>query len=109
MAPQFCALARAAELLSERWTLLIVRELLLGPRRFRDLTDGLGGVSTSVLAGRLAALARGGLIRRATLGPPAGVAVYELTDHGAALRPARPGTTAEKRREWTRRSHDGQE
>lgn len=85
---QFCALARAAELLAERWTLLIVRELLLGPRRFTDLRAGLDGVSSSVLAQRLAGMERRGLVRQTDLGPPVAVAVYELTEHGAALRPA---------------------
>ena len=85
---QFCALARAAELLAERWTLLIVRELLLGPRRFTDLRAGLDGVSSSVLAQRLARMERRGLVRQTDLGPPVGVVVYELTEHGAALRPA---------------------
>lgn len=86
--PQFCALARAAELLGERWSLLIIRELLLGPRRFTDLRGGLDGVSTSVLAKRLADLERDGLVRRLEMGPPVAGTVYELTEHGAALRPA---------------------
>jgi DNA-binding HxlR family transcriptional regulator len=86
--PQFCALARAVELLGERWTLLIVRELLLGPRRFTDLRAGLDGVSSSVLAQRLAVMERRGLVRQTDLGPPVAVAVYELTEHGAGLRPA---------------------
>ena len=82
---QFCALARALELLGERWTLLIVRELLLGPKRFSDLRDRLGGVSPSVLAERLARLEDDGLISRRYLEPPAVSTVYELSESGLAL------------------------
>lgn len=85
---QFCALARALELLGERWTLLIVRELLLGPKRFTDLRERLNGVSPSVLTGRLGRAEDLGLIRRSVLPPPAASTVYELTEAGAALRPA---------------------
>src|SRR5437667_4604979 len=85
---QFCALARAAELLAERWTLLIIRELLLGPKRFTDLREGLEHVSTSVLAQRLAAMESSGLVHRVDLGPPVASPTYALTDDGAALRPA---------------------
>jgi DNA-binding HxlR family transcriptional regulator len=86
--PQFCALARAAEIVGERWTLLIVRELLIGPRRFTDLRAGLGGVSTSVLAARLEAMERTGLVRGIDLPAPAATRAYELTPAGEALRPA---------------------
>ena len=86
--PQFCALARAAEILGERWTLLIVRELLLGPKRFSDLRSRLDGISSSVLAERLARGEERGLVRRVFLPSPAASTVYELTDHGRALRPA---------------------
>ena len=85
---QFCALARAAEVLGERWSLLIVRELLLGAARFLDLQRNLDGVSTSVLAQRLAHLEAMRLIRRTSLDPPAAATVYELTPDGLALRPA---------------------
>lgn len=85
---QFCALARSAELLGERWTLLVIRELLLGPRRFTDLRAGLGGISSSVLAARLSAMERSGLVRGAELPPPAAARVYELTPAGEALRAA---------------------
>jgi len=85
---QFCALARAAEILGERWTLLVVRELLLGPKRFTDLRDRLTRVSTSVLAQRLSSLEEAGVVRRRFLEPPAASTVYELTDDGEALRPA---------------------
>ncbi len=86
--PQFCALARAAEVLGERWTLLIVRELLLGPKRFSDLRERLDGISPSVLAERLGRAEELELVRRAVLPPPAASSVYELTEHGEALRPA---------------------
>jgi len=85
---QFCALARAAELVGERWTLLIIRELLLGSKRFSDLRRRLDGVSTSVLAERLARLEEAGLVRRTFLEPPAASTVYELTDDGRALEAA---------------------
>lgn len=85
---QFCALARATELLAERWTLLIVRELLLGPRRFADLKAGLPGISSSVLTQRLSALIKSGLIQQSEWEPPAASTVYELTRNGQALRPA---------------------
>jgi DNA-binding HxlR family transcriptional regulator len=86
--PQLCALARAAELVGERWTLLIVRELLLGPRRFTDLRERLDGVSASVLTQRLQALEEASLVARRYLEPPAASTVYELTETGRALEPA---------------------
>lgn len=86
--PQFCALARAAEIVGERWTLLVVRELLLGPKRFGDLVERLSGVSPTVLTGRLNALIESGVVRRATLPPPFNAQVYELTPVGLALKPA---------------------
>lgn len=86
--PQLCALARAAEVIGERWTLLIVRELLLGPRRFTDLRERLDGVSASVLAERLLRLEETGVIGRRFLEPPAASMVYELTATGRALEPA---------------------
>ena len=85
--PQFCALARSAEVLGERWTLLIIRELLLGPKRFTDLRSRLQGISPSVLSERLARLEELGLLRRDVLEPPAASTVYELTDDGLALEP----------------------
>ena len=85
---QFCAVARAAEILGERWTLLIVRELLLGPKRFGDLSDRLDGVSPTVLTARLNALIENGVVRRSTLPPPFNAQVYELTPIGLALKPA---------------------
>lgn len=85
---QYCGLARALDLVGERWALLVVRELLLGPKRFTDLLDGLPGVSTNVLATRLRQLDRAGVVGRSTLPPPAASAVYELTPYGRALEPA---------------------
>ena len=84
---QFCPVARAAEIVGERWTLLIVRELLLGPRRFSDLSAPLSGISPSVLAGRLASLEERGVVARRTLPPPAAATVYELTPRGERLEP----------------------
>jgi DNA-binding HxlR family transcriptional regulator len=86
--PQFCALARAAEILGERWTLLIVRELLLGPKRFGDLVERLSGVSPTVLTGRLGNLIESGVVRRAALPAPFNARTYELTPVGLALKPA---------------------
>lgn len=86
--PQFCALARALEVVGERWTLLIVRELLLGPKRFTDLQAALGGISPSVLAQRLERAESLGLVARSFLPPPAASTVYALTPDGEALRRA---------------------
>jgi len=85
---QQCALARALDVIGERWNLLLVRELLLGPRRYSDLLDGLPGVSTNLLAGRLAQLQEAGVVGRRVLPAPAAATVYELTEAGRALRPA---------------------
>jgi DNA-binding HxlR family transcriptional regulator len=85
---QFCGLANALDLVGDRWALLVVRELALGPRRFTDLLGGLPGVSTNVLATRLRELERGGVIRRTVLDPPAASSVYELTEYGRELEPA---------------------
>lgn len=86
--PQFCALARAAEIVGERWTLLIVRELLLGPKRFSDLVERLSGVSPTVLTGRLNGLIERGVVRRAALPAPFNAQTYELTPLGLGLKPA---------------------
>jgi DNA-binding HxlR family transcriptional regulator/putative sterol carrier protein len=82
---QYCALARTLDVAGDRWTLLIVRELTPGPRRFTDLLDGLPGVSRNLLTERLRALARAGIIARHELPPPAARRVYELTDDGRDL------------------------
>jgi DNA-binding HxlR family transcriptional regulator/putative sterol carrier protein len=85
---QFCALACALDIVGERWTLLIIRELFAGPRRFTDLLHGLPGISTNLLSERLKSLERKGLLCRRVLPPPAGSTVYELTALGQALEPA---------------------
>jgi DNA-binding HxlR family transcriptional regulator len=85
---QRCSLARALDLVGERWTLLVVRELLLGPRRYTDLLDGLPGVGTNILAARLADLQDAQLVTKTTLPRPTAVTVYELTDAGRALAPS---------------------
>src|SRR5918992_2124088 len=82
---QYCALARTLDVAGDRWTLLIVRELAPGPRRFTDLLDGLPGVSRNLLTERLRALERAGIISRHELPPPAVRRVYELTDDGRDL------------------------
>jgi DNA-binding HxlR family transcriptional regulator len=82
-----CGLARGLNLVGERWALLIVRELLLGPKRFSDLRRGLPGASQSVLTQRLGELERAGVVRRRTLEPPASTSAYELTGRGRALEP----------------------
>jgi len=84
---QYCTVARALDVVGERWTLLLVRELLTGPKRFKDLLVGLPGIGTNLLAGRLKALEEDGILRRATLPPPAGSKVYELTELGRSLEP----------------------
>jgi DNA-binding HxlR family transcriptional regulator len=84
---QFCGIARALDLVGERWALLVIRELVLGPKRFTDLKAGLPGIATNVLTQRLRQLERDGLVSRRTLPPPAGSSVYELTDYGRDLVP----------------------
>src|SRR5258707_237971 len=86
--PQFCALARAAELIGERWTLLIIRELLLGPKRFGDLQDHLDGMSPTLLTARLAALIDSKVVRKITMPRPVNAQLYELTDIGREIQPA---------------------
>ncbi len=82
---QYCGLAGALDLLGERWTLLIVRELMSGPKRYTDLADHLPGIGTSLLARRLTKLERGGVIERRLLPPPAASTVYELAPAGHEL------------------------
>lgn len=82
-----CGVARGLDLVGERWALLVVRELLLGPRRFTDLRGALPGASATVLSQRLRELNRAGVIRHARLAPPSRASVYELTAHGAELEP----------------------
>ena len=82
-----CAIAQALDVIGERWALLVVRELVLGPKRFTDLLTGLHGASSDVLTQRLRDLSEAGVVRRRRLGPPAATWVYELTDWGAELEP----------------------
>ena len=82
---QFCGLAYALDVVGERWTLLIVRELMAGPKRYTDLAAALDGIGTSLLAARTKQLEGDGVIRRRFLEPPAASVVYELTDMGREL------------------------
>lgn len=82
---QFCALAHALDVIGERWTLLVIRELLTGPRRYKDLVQGLPSISTNLLSERLKSLEQQGVLCRRVLPPPAGCTVYELTSLGQAL------------------------
>lgn len=84
---QYCAIARALDVVGDRWTLLIARELLAGPRRYTDLHADLPGVSTDMLATRLKDLERDGIATRRRLPPPGTATVYELTSHGRGLLP----------------------
>ncbi|MFF7976118.1 winged helix-turn-helix transcriptional regulator [Streptomyces sp. NPDC007905] len=84
---QYCSAARALDLVGDRWTLLIVRELLAGPRRYTDLHADLPGVSTDVLASRLKDMERDGLTTRRRLPPPGAAFVYELSSRGRELLP----------------------
>jgi DNA-binding HxlR family transcriptional regulator len=90
--------ARALDVVGERWTPLIVRELLLGPKRYTDLIDSLPGVGTNILAARLADLQEAGVVVKRTLPPPTPVVVYELTEAGEALAPV-----IRELRSWGRR------
>jgi DNA-binding HxlR family transcriptional regulator len=82
---QFCGLVRALEIVGERWALLIVRDLLVGPKRFTDLKQGLPRIPTNILAARLRELEEAGIVRRRVLPRPAGSVVYELTEYGSEL------------------------
>ncbi|MGI5524505.1 winged helix-turn-helix transcriptional regulator [Micromonospora sp. CA-259024] len=80
-----CGAARAMDIVGERWALLIVRELIFGPKRFGDLKAGLPKASQNVLSQRLRELEQSGIVRRVQLGPPASVHAYELTGRGQQL------------------------
>jgi DNA-binding HxlR family transcriptional regulator len=82
-----CRFAHALDLVGERWALLIVRELLLGPKRFTDLRAGLSHASTNILSERLRGLERDAIVRKRKLPPPYGSTVYELTEWGRELEP----------------------
>lgn len=85
---QWCGLAKALDVIGERWSLLVVRELLDGPKRYTDLRDGIPGIATDVLAARLKDLEEWGVVAKRTLPPPAASKVYELTDRGRELGPS---------------------
>ncbi|HEX5997595.1 MAG TPA: helix-turn-helix domain-containing protein [Jiangellales bacterium] len=85
---QYCGLAKALELVGERWALLIIRDLLVGPRRFTDLRNGLPRIPTNVLSTRLKELEETGLIQRRLLPRPHSSFVYELTSYGRDIEPA---------------------
>jgi DNA-binding HxlR family transcriptional regulator len=84
---QYCPVAHALDLVGERWSILIVKELMQGPQRYTDLAEHLPGIGTNILAARLRDLETGGVIEKKTLPPPAPAKVYELTEYGRALRP----------------------
>jgi DNA-binding HxlR family transcriptional regulator len=83
----YCPMAHALDMVGDRWELLIVRELLPGPKRYTDLAEGLPGIGTNILAARLRDLENAGVIAKKTLPPPAASRVYELTDYGRELKP----------------------
>jgi DNA-binding HxlR family transcriptional regulator len=82
---QYCPVCHALGLVGERWALLVVRELLKGPKRYTDLLEGLPGVGTNILAARLRELEASGVVRKRKLPPPAASTVYELTEYGQEL------------------------
>ncbi|HKB20887.1 MAG TPA: winged helix-turn-helix transcriptional regulator [Gaiellaceae bacterium] len=82
---QYCAVCHALGLVGERWALLVVRELLKGPKRYTDLLEGMPGIGTNILAARLRELEEGGVVRKRKLPPPAASTVYELTEYGQEL------------------------
>lgn len=82
---QYCGLVRAVDMVGERWALLIIRDLLVGPRRFTDLRTGLPKIPTNILSTRLRELEAAGVVHRRTLPRPAGSVVYELTAYGREL------------------------
>ena len=81
---QYCPVAHALDQIGDRWALLIVRELLLGQRRFTDLSEALPGIGSNILTARLRSLDAAGIVRKTKLPPPLGVTVYELTSDGRA-------------------------
>ncbi len=85
---QFCCLAIALDHIGDRWTMLIVRELLFAPRRYTELRAALPGIATNLLSARMRSLEADGLVARRRLPPPANATIYELTDSGRALEPA---------------------
>ena len=84
----YCPVAHALGLVGERWSLLVVLELMHGPKRYTDLVEQLPGIGTNILADRLRDLEAGGIVAKRKLPPPAASRVYELTEYGHGLRPA---------------------
>jgi len=82
---QYCGFARALEVIGERWSMLVIRDLLVGPKRFTDLHRGLPGIPTNILTSRLKELEEAGIVRRRALARPERAIVYELTEYGAEL------------------------
>lgn len=103
---QFCALARALDIVGDRWTLLIVRELAIRPCRYGDLLDGLPGIATNLLAERLRALESHGLVTPEDAPPPISATLYELTPRGHALWPSLVALAAWGSHEMTRGQGD---
>ncbi len=85
---QYCPVAHALCLVGERWALLVVRDLLHGPKRYTDLLEGLPGIGTNILAARLRGLEEAGIVSKRRLPPPAASTVYQLTAMGRELKPA---------------------
>jgi len=85
---QYCSVGKALDIVGDRWTLLIIRELLAqGPCRYTDLKNGLPGIATNLLSDRLRGLESAGLVRREEAGPPIATALFRLTGTGAELEP----------------------
>ncbi len=84
---QYCPVAHALDQVGDRWELLIVRELMLGQRRYTDLAEALPGIGSNILTSRLRDLEHAGIVRKKKLPPPLAVTVYELTEHGRTLEP----------------------
>ncbi len=84
---QYCPVAHALDQVGDRWELLVVRELMLGQRRYTDLAEALPGIGSNILSSRLRDLESAGIVRKTKLPPPLAVTVYELTEHGRALEP----------------------
>src|ERR1022692_5071124 len=85
---QYCGLAKALDIIGDRWTLLIVRELLIRPCRYTDLRQGLPGIATNLLADRLRELEEAGILTREEAAPPVATTLFRLTKRGKELEPA---------------------
>src|SRR5260370_20564665 len=84
---QYCPVAHALDVVGDRWALLVVRELMQGPKRYTDLAEGMPGIGTNILAARLRDLEAAGVVAKKTLPPPAASRVYGLTAYGVELKP----------------------